>query len=55
MDEDGDSEVCWCEALGPAERASGLALMGAVTSVWHALLVYSVMYAMGQAATSLTP
>lgn len=33
---------------------TGIALMGTISSVWHALLVYGVIFAMGQAATSVT-
>jgi predicted MFS family arabinose efflux permease len=45
----------WIVGTGLFIGGLGLALMGTVTSVWQALLVYGVIYALGYAATSLTP
>lgn len=45
----------WVVTAGLLLSSIGMALMGAVSSVWQALLVYGVIFALGYAATSVTP
>ena len=42
-------------ALGVVVSAAGLALMGQVQSSWQVFLVYGVVYALGNSATSIAP
>jgi predicted MFS family arabinose efflux permease len=44
----------WIVGAGLLLSSVGIALMGVVSSVWHALLVYGAIYAIGYAATSVT-
>ena len=44
----------WIIGLGLLCGGLGIALMGAVTSVWHAVLAYGVIFALGQAASSVS-
>jgi MFS family permease len=44
----------WIVGTGLLLSSVGIALMGVVSSVWHALTVYGAIYAIGYAATSVT-
>ena len=44
----------WIVSAGLFISGFGLILMVVVTSVWHVLLVYGIVYAIGNAALSLT-
>ncbi len=44
----------WIVGVGLLLSGDGIALMGVVSSVWHALMVYGAIYAIGYAATSVT-
>ncbi len=42
-------------AVGAILSASAIAMMGAVTSAWHLFALYGLLYAVGNAATSVAP
>lgn len=44
----------WVVGLGLCCGGIGIALMGAVTTLWHAVLAYGVIFAVGQAASSVS-
>lgn len=45
----------WVVGIGLVLSSIGLALMSLVASVWQALVAYSFIFALGQAATSIIP